>query len=108
MSDKAFSAVLAKYSDYNNIFLVKNVAKLPEHTRINDYTIKLEDDKQPFFGSIYNLKPIEWETLKTYIKTNLANYFIQPSKSPATIFILFNQKTDRNLYFCIDYWVFNN
>ena len=29
-------------SNYNNIFLVENVAKLPENTGINKYTIKLE------------------------------------------------------------------
>ena len=32
---KVFIEVLMKYSDYNNIFSAKNVAKLPENTKIN-------------------------------------------------------------------------
>ena len=51
---------------------------------------------------------MELERLKTYIKTNLANDFIRPSKSPSGAPILFDRKPDRSLYFCIDYWGFNN
>ena len=50
---------------------------------MNEHAIKLEKDKQLLFGPIYSLGPVELETLKTYIKTNLANGFIQPFKSPA-------------------------
>ena len=50
--------------------------KLPEHIKINDHTIKLKKSEQPFFGSIYKLKPIELEILKTYIKIYLTNGFI--------------------------------
>ena len=82
--------------------------KLPENTRINEYAIKLKEDKQPFFGPIYSLRPVELETLKTYIKTNLANGFIWPSKSPTEVPILFNKKPDRSLYLCVDYQDFHN
>ena len=74
--DKAFIEVLAEYFDYNNIFLAKNAAKLLRYILINNYAIKLEKNKQPLFGPIYSLGPIELETLKTNIKTNLANNFI--------------------------------
>ena len=57
------------------------MAELTEHIKINDYIIKFEESKQPTFNPIYSLKSIELETLKTYIKTNLANSFIQPYKS---------------------------
>ena len=50
--------------------------ELPEYIEINDYTIKLKEDKQPLFGPIYSLGPVKLETLKTYIKTNLVNSFI--------------------------------
>ena len=33
--DKAFTEVLAKYSDYSNVFSAENAAKLPENTEIN-------------------------------------------------------------------------
>ena len=74
--NEAPTKVLVKYSDYSNIFSAENAVKLLENTGINEHAIKLEEDKQPPFGPIYSLGPRELETLKTYIKTNLANGFI--------------------------------
>ena len=74
--DKAFIMILTKYLNYNNIFLVENTIKFLEYTRINNYIIKLEKDKQLLFRFIYTLKLIELEISKTYIKINLANNFI--------------------------------
>ena len=74
--NKAVTEVLAEYSNYNNIFLAENTVELSEHTKINNYAIKLEKDKQLLFKSIYSLGQVELETLKTYIKTNLADSFI--------------------------------
>ena len=82
--------VPAKYSDYSNVFLAENAAEFPENTGINKHAIKLKESKQPAFGPIYSLGPIELEILKTYIETNLANGFIRTSKSPAEAPILFN------------------
>ena len=75
---------------------------------MNEHTIKLEEGKQPLFGSIYSLGPVELETLKTYIKTNLANGFIWPSKSPTGAPILFDSKPNGSLRLCVDYWGLNN
>ena len=38
--DKAFIVVLAKYSDYSNIFSAENAVELLEHIGINDYAIE--------------------------------------------------------------------
>ena len=75
---------------------------------MNKHAIKLEESKQPPFGPIYNLSSVELETLKTYIKTNLANGFIRPSKSSAGAPILFDRKPNRSLRLCVDYWSLNN
>ena len=72
---------LAKYSNYNDVFLAKNAAEILEHTRINNHVIKLKKNKQAHFRPIYSLVLVELEILKTYIKTNLANGFIKPFKS---------------------------
>lgn len=40
---------------------------------------------------------MELKTLKTYIKTELANDFIYPSKFPASASILFDRKLDGSL-----------
>ena len=74
--NKAPIEVPAEYSDYSNVFSTEHAAKLPENTGINEHAIKLEESKQPPFGPIYSLRLVELETLKTYIKTNLANGFI--------------------------------
>lgn len=71
--------VLPEYSNYANVFLKASAIELSKHTGINDYPINLVDDKEPPYGLIYSLKPVYLETLKTYIETNLANNFIQPS-----------------------------
>ena len=106
--NKAPTEVSTKYSDYNDIFSAEHTAELPENTGINKHAIKLEEGKQPPFGPIYSLGPVELETLKTYIKTNLANGFIRPSKSPAGAPILFDRKPDGSLRLCVDYRGLNN
>ena len=106
--DKASTEVPAEYSDYSNVFSAENAAELPENTGINEHAIELEEGKQPLFGPIYSLGPVELETLKTYIKTNLANGFIRPFKSPAGAPILFDRKPDGSLRLCVDYRGLNN
>ena len=106
--DKAFIEVLIEYSDYSNIFLAENTAKLPKNIGINQHAIKLKEGKESSFGPIYSLGPIELKTLKTYIKTNLVNGFIWSSKSSAGALILFNKKPNRSFCLCVDYWGLNN
>ena len=106
--DEAPTDVSAKYSNYSDVFSAENVTELPENTEMNEHTIELEEGKQPSFGPIYSLGPVELKTLKTYIKTNLANGFIKPSMSPTGALILFDQKPDESLYLCMDYRGLNN
>lgn len=87
--NKTPTVILIEYSNYSNVLSAENAAKLLEHIRISNYAIKLEKDKQLFFGPIYSLKPIELEILKIYIKTNLVNGCIWPSKSFTEILIFF-------------------
>lgn len=98
----------AKYLDYADVFLEKLATELSERTNINKYFIDLELGKQLPYGSIYSLRPVELKTLKTYNKTNLANSFLCPSKSPANIPILFTQKLDGIFCLYIDYYDLNN
>ena len=106
--NKALTKVLAEYSDYSNVFLAEYAAELPKNTGMNKHAIELEEGKQPLLGLIYSLGPIELETLKTYIKINLANGFIRPSKSLVGAPILFDRKSDGSLRLCVDYWGLNN
>ena len=56
---------------------------------INKYTIQLQKSKQPSYSPIYSLDLVELKTLKNYIKTNLVNGFIWPSKSSVGALIFF-------------------
>ena len=97
-----------KYSDFVDIFSPDLASKLPKYTGINDHAIKLVDNQQPPYRPIYRLRPVELKMLKAYIKTNLANGFIRPSKSPAGAPILFDQKSDGSLRLYVNYQGLNN
>ena len=103
IQDKASTKVPLKYVDYADVFSFNLVMELPKNTNMNEYTIKLQDDKQPLYRSIYSLGPVELETSKTYIETYLKIGFIQPSKFSAGAFILFDKKPDKSLHLCVNY-----
>ena len=104
IAEEAPTKVPAEYSDFADVFSPDLASKLPKHTGINDHAIELVDNcQQPLYGPIYSVGPVELETLKVYIETNLANGFIRPSKSPAGAPILFDWKSDGSLRLCVDY-----
>ena len=106
--DEALTEVPAEYSDYSNVFSAENAIELLENTGMNEHAIELEEGKQAPFGLIYSLGPVELETLKTYIETNLANGFIRPSKSLAGAPIFLDRKPDRSFCLCVNYRGLNN
>ena len=59
--DQTFIEVLAKYSNYNNVFSIENAAEFLKNTKINKYVIKLEKNKQLLFGLIYSLELVKLE-----------------------------------------------
>ncbi len=77
--------------------------ELLENIGMNEHAIKLIEGKQPSYGPIYVLSPVELETLKTYIKIYLKTRFIQLSKSLLNASIFFNKKLDSNFCLCVDY-----
>ena len=106
---EALTKVPAEYSDFANVFSPDLASKLPKHTGINDHVIDLvEDCQEPPYGPIYSLGPVELETLKAYIETNLANSFIRVSKSPTGAPFLFDGKSDGSLQLCVNYQGLNN
>ena len=65
-----------KYLDFSDVFLKEKALILPKVTKLNQQAIKLQKCQQPPYVPIYSLGPVELETLKTYIKTNLVNDLI--------------------------------
>ncbi len=74
--DKVPTEIPAEYSDYANVFSTDLTIELLENTGMNEHAIKLIEGKQPPYGPIYALSPVELETLKTYIETHLKTSFI--------------------------------
>ena len=108
IAKKTPTKVPNKYTDFADVFSPDLASELPEYTGINDHTIKLVDGQQPPYGPIYSLEPVELETLKAYIETNLANGFIRLSTSSAGALILFDQKSDSSFQLCVNYRGLNN
>ena len=106
--DKASTKILIEYFDYADIFSMDLEIELPKSTNMNKHAIELIERKQPPYRPIYALSQVELETLKTYIKTHLKTGFIQPSKFPASAFILLNEKLNDSFYLCINYQGLNN
>ena len=100
--------VPAEYLDFADVFSKESAKVLPKSTKINKHAIKLEDDKQSPYELIYSLDPVELKTLKIYIKTNLVNGFIRPSKFLIGALILFVFKPDGSLRLYVNYRGLNN
>ena len=100
--------ILAKFSNFADLFSEKSANIFLEQIRVNQYAIKLEEGKQPPYGPIYILGSIKLKTLKTYIKTNLANGFIKASNSLAVAIILVLYKLDGSLCLCDNCQGLNN
>lgn len=54
-------------------------------------------NEQLFYKFIYNLELVKLKMLKTYIKTNIANNFLNSSKSLVKAYIFFIKKLDQNV-----------
>lgn len=84
--------ILAEYSDFLDVFLEEKVLVLLERTNLNQYAIELQKRQKSSYEPIYSLSLLELKILKTYIKINPVNGFIQLLKSLASAFIFFVKK----------------
>lgn len=55
--------ILTKYLDILDVFLKKKALVLSEITELNQHSIKLQDNKQLSYKSIYSLGLVELEIL---------------------------------------------
>jgi len=85
-----------QYPEFVEVFSKEKTETLPPPRQI-DHAINLEPDYKLPYRRIYNLSEFEFNMLKTYMETNLANSFTQWSSSSAAAQILFEQKADRGL-----------
>ena len=76
--------------------------ELYEYWSFNKYTINLKSDKKLCCKLIYNLRLVELETFKAYIKTNPVNGLILRFKYSIRAYIQFIRKLVSNFYLCIN------
>lgn len=100
--------IYKKCLNFANIFSKKLVKMLSKYFNINKYAINLKLDKQLLYKLIYNLKLIELEISKIYIKFDLVNEFIRLFKFFIKAFIFFVRKFNKNSHLYINYWSLNN
>lgn len=96
---EAITKIPSKYVDFVEVFSLKLATKLFKYIEFNNLAIKLVNDQQSAYSPIYNLSLVELETLKLYIKNNLANGFIKLSKSLVQVSTFLNKNLDGNLRF---------
>ncbi len=60
--DKAPTEIPREYADYADVFSFDLAMELPENIGINEHAIELVEGKQPPYGPIYSLSPVELET----------------------------------------------
>ncbi len=82
--------------------------ELSKNMGMNEHTSELIDEKQPPYGPVNTLSPVELETLKAIIETHLKTEFIRPSKSLAGAPIFFDKKLNNSLCLYVDSWGLNN
>lgn len=90
------------YSNYHDVFSLKNAETLPPH-RPYDCPIDLLTDCRIPFGHVYPLSQPELSRLRDYLDENLRKGFIRPSTSPAGAGMFFVRNKDDTLRTFIDY-----
>ena len=91
-----------EYHDLIDVFDRNKAKKLPPH-RPYDHKIELEPGKKPPQSRLYPMSGFKLQKVKEYLEENLQKGFISPSTAPYASPVLFVQKHDGSLRFCVDY-----
>jgi hypothetical protein len=90
------------YWERASVFSEEEINRLPDHTEY-DHRIELIEGSVPPFGPIYPLSEKELQTLREYLRKELAAGKIRRFKSPAGAPIIFVPKPDVSMRLCVDY-----
>lgn len=91
-----------RYKEYEDVFTSPPLGELPEHGPF-DFTIELEEGKQPTYEPVRHLPEKHRQALKDFIRENLEKGYIRESKSSAAYPVTFAPKKDGTVRVCIDY-----
>ncbi len=94
------------YHDFLNVFDREKTTQLFLHWSY-DHKIELEDENQSSRSQLYIMLNHKLQKIKKYLEENLKKKFITLSKASFTSSILFVEKKDDSLHFCMNYWKLN-
>ncbi len=91
-----------KYHDYLDVFDRAMTDQLFSH-RFYDYKIKLIDEKTSSWSRLYYMSDYKLQKMKNYLIKHLNKDFIFSSSASYASLILFVEKKDDSLRFCVNY-----
>ncbi len=92
----------SKYHDYLDVFDRAMADQLLSH-RLYDYKIELIDEKTSSRSRLYHMSDYKLQKMKNYLIEHLNKDFISSSSASYASLILFVEKKDGSLRFCVDY-----
>ncbi len=98
--------LLIVYHDFLDVFDREKTTQLPLH-QLYDHKIELEDESQSSRSWLYLMSSYKLQKIKKYLEENLKKKFITLSKAFFASSILFVEKKDDSLCFCVNYWKLN-
>ena len=98
--------LLIIYHDFLNVFNREKITQLSLHQSYN-HKIELKDESQSSRSQLYFMLSYKLQKIKKYLKKNLKKKFITLSKASFASLILFVEKKDDSLCFCMNYQKLN-
>jgi len=92
----------SKYYDYLDVFDRAMTDQLSSH-RLYDHKIELIDEKTSSQSHLYHMSDHKLQKMKNYLIKHLNKDFISSSSASYASLILFIEKKDDSLRFCVDY-----
>jgi len=91
-----------KYHDYLDVFDRAMTDQLSSH-RFYDHKIELINEKMSFWSHLYHMSDYKLQKMKNYLIEHLNKSFISFSSISYASLILFIEKKDNSLRFCVNY-----
>ena len=91
-----------EFHDFLNVFDRKAAEVLSLNWTYN-HKIKIDSDELLLKSQLYSISQFKLQKMKEYLKKNLQKGFITLSNALYTSLILFAQKFNDDLQFCVDY-----
>ncbi len=101
--DDIAKKMFSKFKKFENVFSLKKSKILTRRKENVDYVIKLKNNKQSFYESIYNLFNFKLKTFRLYLNDALKKHIIKHLINLIETSILFVLKKNEQLQLYVDY-----